>query len=88
MKTYKEWTFIHKINVPFKDNVNLNERWDTRNHPFYKKVLNGDLYPKDNNVSNDYKINQGKFKLRLYIFLYITKNALTFKEYIKLNFNR
>ena len=88
MKTYKEWTFIHKINVPIKDNANLNERWDTCNHLFYKKVLNSDLYPKDNNVSNDYKIHQGKFKLRLYIFSYITKNDLTFKDYIKLDFNR
>ena len=86
MKTYKEWTFIHKINVPFKDNANLNERWDTRNHPFYKKVLNDDLYPKDNNVSNDYKIHQGKFKLCLYIFSYITKNDLTLKNYIKFCF--
>ena len=76
------------MNVPFKDNANLNERWVTRNHPFYKKVLNGNLYPKDNNVSNDYNINQGKFKLRLYIFSYITKNYLTFKDYIKLAFNR
>ena len=64
MKTYKEWTFIHKINVPFKHNANLNERWDTRNHPFYKQVLNGDLYPKENNISDDFNIHQGKLKLR------------------------
>ena len=55
---------------------------------FIKKVLNGDLYPKDNNVSNDYKIHQGKFKLRIYIFSYITKNELKFNDYIKLDFNR
>ena len=33
---YKEWTFIHKINIPFKDSKHLNKRWDTRNHPFYE----------------------------------------------------
>ena len=55
---------------PFKHNANLNERWDTRNHPFYKKVMNGDLYPQENNVSNDFNINQGKLKLRLYNFIY------------------
>ena len=60
LKTYKEWAFIHKINVPFKNNKNLNERWDTRNHPFYKQVLNSDLYPKDNTVSKDNQIYQGK----------------------------
>ena len=26
LKPYKDWTCIHKINVPFKDNKNLNER--------------------------------------------------------------
>ena len=60
LKTYKEWTFIHKINVSFKDNIFLNERWDTRNYPFHKQVLSGDLYPKDNIVSNNYQIHQGK----------------------------
>ena len=59
-KNYKEWIFIHKINVPFKDNKNLNERWDNRNYPFYKQVLSGDLYPKDNMISKDNKIHQGK----------------------------
>ena len=38
LKTYKEWIFIRKINVPFKDNKNVNERWDIRNHPFHKQV--------------------------------------------------
>ena len=51
LKTYKEWIFIYKINVPFKDNKNLNERWDTRNHPFYGQVLNDNLYPKDKMAS-------------------------------------
>ena len=51
LKTYKEWTFIHKINVSFKDNKELYERQDTRNHPFYEQVLNGNLYPKYNIVS-------------------------------------
>ena len=37
LKTYKEWTFIHKMNVTFEDNKNVNERWDTRNHPFINK---------------------------------------------------
>ena len=60
LKTYKKWTFIHKINVPFKDNKNLNERWDTRNHPFYKQVLNGYLNPKDNMGSKGNQIRQGK----------------------------
>ena len=60
MKTYREWTFIHKINVPLKDNKNLNKGCDTRNHPFYKQVLSGDFYPKDNIVSNNYQIYQGK----------------------------
>ena len=60
LKTYKEWTFIHKINISFKDNKNLNKRWDTRNHHFYTQVLSGDLYPKDNTVSKDYQIYQGK----------------------------
>ena len=54
-KSYKVWTFIHKIDVPFKDHKNLNERWDTRNHPFYKQVLSGDLYPNDNMVSKDHQ---------------------------------
>ena len=57
LKTYKEWTFIHKINVPFKDNKIFNERWDTRNHPFYEQVLNGNLYPKDNMVSKGNQIH-------------------------------
>ena len=35
-----------------------------------QKVLNGDLYPKDDNVSNDYKIHQGKFKY-VYTYSYI-----------------
>ena len=60
LKTYKEWTFIHKINVPFKYNKNLNERWDTRNHPFCEQVLNGYLYLKDNMVSKGNQIQQGK----------------------------
>ena len=53
---------------------------------FIKKVLNCELYSKDNNVSNDYNINQGKFKLRLYIFSYITKNDFILKNYIKFCF--
>ena len=57
-KNYKEWTFIHKINVSFKDNKNLNERWDNRNHLFYKQVLSGALYQKDNMVSKDNKIHK------------------------------
>ena len=46
LKTYKEWTFIHKINVSFKDNKKLNERWYTRNHHLYEQVLNGKLISK------------------------------------------
>ena len=26
---------------PFKNNNNLNKRWDVRNHPFYANVING-----------------------------------------------
>ena len=44
LKIYREWIYIHKTNVPFKDNKNLNKRWDTRNHPFYQKVLNGNFF--------------------------------------------
>ena len=60
LTTYKEWTLIHIINVPFKDNKKLNKRWDTRSHPFYKQVLNCNLYPKDNMVSKGNQIHQGK----------------------------
>ena len=60
LKTYKEWIFIHKINIPFKDNRNLNERWDTRDHPFYETVLNSNLYLNDNMVSKGYHIQQDK----------------------------
>ena len=60
LKKYKEWTFIYKINIPFKDNKKLNERWDTHNHPFYKQVLSGNLYPKNNMASKDNQIHQGK----------------------------
>ena len=41
------------MNVTFEDNKNVNERWDTRNHPFYKQVLSGNLYPNDNMVSKN-----------------------------------
>ena len=51
LKTYREWAYIHKINVPIKDNNNLNKRWDTRNHPFYQQLLNGNLCPKENITS-------------------------------------
>ena len=44
----------------FKDNTNLNERWDAYNHSFYEQVLNGNLYPKDNMVSKGNQIQQGK----------------------------
>ena len=38
----------------------LNERWDTRNHSFYKQVPSCDFYQTYNIVSNDYQIHQGK----------------------------
>ena len=61
-KKLQRKTFIHKINFPFKDNKNLNERWDTRNHPFYEQVLNGNLYSNGNMVSKGNQTQQGKLK--------------------------
>ena len=61
LKTYREWIYIyiyiHKIIVPFKDNKDLNKRWDIRNHPFYLQFLNGSLYPKENVSSKGTDIN-------------------------------
>ena len=59
LKTYRKWSYIHKINVPFKDNKSLNKRWDTRNHLFYQQVSNGNLFPKENISSKGNENNMG-----------------------------
>ena len=38
---------------PFKHNNNLNKKWDARNHPFYKNVINKNNIH-DMNTSTEY----------------------------------
>ena len=40
----REWTCIHHISVPFKDNKCLNKRWDKYTYPFCEQFLNGNLF--------------------------------------------
>ena len=59
---------MYRINVLYKDNKNLNERWDTSIRAFYEQFLNGNSFAIEgisltNNVKNmisEQEINVGK----------------------------
>ena len=54
--------------VPFKDDKNLNKRWDTRIYLFQEQVVNSNLFAIErislksnkNNMINKQQINEGK----------------------------
>ena len=57
-KIYREWSSSHNIIRPFKHNRNLNKRWDTCDHPFYEKVLNGEMIPEISSLFENYSVNK------------------------------
>ena len=69
----------------FNDNNNLNERWDTRTHPFYGLVLNGNgftieqisLKSNKNIIVNGQKINEGKPVTYIIFLIQLTKSEIT-----------